>query len=138
MDAKYNLGLIYYGSQDEDSEDHQDQDTQVPEQAYVNPTAAFALFSDAAKHAHLDAQWMLAKCYEAGIGTRKDESEALRMYSEVADRGDVDAQYKLGEIYEEGLLGASPDKPVALEWFRKAAAQGDDEAEGALTRLASA
>ena len=47
----------------------------------------------------------------------------------------MDAQCKLGEIYEEGLLGVEKDDAVALEWYRRAAALGDDEAEEAVSRL---
>ena len=78
---------------------------------------------------------MLARCYESGIGTQRDESEALKLFQLVANHDDVDAQCKLGEIYEEGLLGVEKDDAVALEWYRRAAALGDDEAEEAVSRL---
>jgi hypothetical protein len=41
----------------------------------------------------------------------------------MADYGNAEAQHKLGEMYEEGH-GTPQDFDKALEWYRKAAAQG--------------
>jgi len=132
IDAKYNLGLIRYGSQQEEAEESA---ATLLAQSFVNHECAFKLFLDASLRGHLDAQWMLARCYESGIGTQRDESEALKLFQLVANHDDVDAQCKLGEIYEEGLLGVEKDDAVALEWYRRAAALGDDEAEEGVSRL---
>jgi Sel1 repeat. len=42
--------------------------------------------------------------------------------------GLLSAQLALGEIYEKGRLGVTKDKAKALDWYRKAAAQGSKDA----------
>ena len=44
-----------------------------------------------------------------------------------AGNGDSQAQYDIGAMYQNGR-GVTPDRDKALEWFRKAAAQGNPQA----------
>lgn len=41
---------------------------------------AFPLFVQATKHHHADAAYRAAKCYEDGLGTRRDSSKAVQFY----------------------------------------------------------
>lgn len=45
----------------------------------------------------------------------------------MADKGNTEAQFKVGEMYETGR-GVKKDAGAAVEWFRKAAANGHQEA----------
>ena len=60
-------------------------------------------------------------------------SEALE-YLKKAQRGDPEAQCNLGWCYENGK-GVKQDWQKAVEWFTKAAQQGDEYAKEALKRL---
>ena len=48
---------------------------------------------------------------------------------------DVDAQYNIGVILEHGVGPINIDLIQALFWYRKAAAQGDQDAMEAVERL---
>ena len=83
----------------------------------------------------------------------KDYETAVRHYRAAAEQGDAEAQYLLGqcclkgkgipvgrreatnwmqEFYTPDGLVTSVDKPQAVEWFRKAAAQGHAKAQMSL------
>lgn len=52
-----------------------------------------------------------------------------------ANNGHVHAQRTLALMYVRGL-GVPPDRQEALKWFRKAAQQGDSQAQAVLQKLA--
>ncbi len=52
-----------------------------------------------------------------------DYTKAVAEWREPAKKGDADAQYNLGYAYRTGK-GVRTDMNLALEWYRKAAAQG--------------
>ena len=56
------------------------------------------------------------------------------MYEKAAYKGSVIAQYNLGIFYEKGY-GVSKDLTKAIEWYTKAANQGNKEAQDAIKRL---
>jgi TPR repeat protein len=45
------------------------------------------------------------------------------------------AMNNIGELYEKGM-GVEKDLDAAIEWYRKAAEQGEENAQSALERLA--
>ena len=57
-----------------------------------------------------------------------DYEKAVRQWRSLAQAGDADAQFNLGQAYKLGR-GVPADIGTALEWFRKAAAQGHIRAE---------
>jgi TPR repeat protein len=59
---------------------------------------------------------------------RKDYSTALSLWLPLAEAGHAEAQRYVGILYENGFAVAR-DGRRAVEWFSKAAAQGDTEAE---------
>ncbi len=67
----------------------------------------------------------LAACASSGLG---DVPEPERRVAEMAEANDPDAQTAIGIMFERGL-GMRPDIDRALEWYRRAAAQGDPLAE---------
>lgn len=62
-----------------------------------------------------------AKYYDQRESSR---SVAVRLYTQAAEQGDSRTQYWLGYFYQHGN-GVAPDREKAIEWYEKAAAQGD-------------
>lgn len=56
-----------------------------------------------------------------------DYARAVAQWRPLATAGDGDAQFNLGQAYKLGR-GVPVDLPIAMEWFRKAAAQGHQRA----------
>ena len=59
---------------------------------------------------------------------KKDYPTALSLWRPLAEAGNAEAQRGLGILYDNGLAVAR-DKNQAVDWYRKAAAQGDAQAE---------
>ena len=99
-----------------------------------------------------DKQRVLVTQYKQdgmGLGLTRDDFEAFQILDGVkctsaqpnqeelvatlrdAERGDVSAQNKLGEMYANGR-GVAQDGALAVEWFRKAADQGNAQAQNNL------
>ena len=55
-------------------------------------------------------------------------------FTKSAEQGSEFAQLNLGICYEAGR-GVEPDTDIALEWYQKAAEQGNQKALAALDRL---
>ena len=60
--------------------------------------------------------------------------EPIREWRAAADRGEAWAQFNLGLAYDKGD-GVEKDLREAVRWYRKAAEQGDKEAQRALQKL---
>ena len=69
------------------------------------------------------AQYALAECHMNGIGTEKNEKEAVRMYRRAAEKGYADAQYRLAECYQNGK-GVEKDQKEASKLYLMAADNG--------------
>ena len=59
--------------------------------------------------------------------TSAHPEQAIELLGQAAALGHLQAQKMMGLAYHQGR-GVSPDSAKAIEWFRAAAAQGDDEA----------
>jgi cell division septation protein DedD len=57
-----------------------------------------------------------------------DYAKAIAEWRPLAEAGDPDAQFNMGQAYKLGR-GVSPDLAAAIQWYRKAAAQGHMRAE---------
>ena len=99
-----------------------------------NLPLAFQKFQAAAKEGHVDSQFNLGLMYEKGIGTAKNEKNAVVWYGKAAAQGNAPAQYNLGVLYENGR-GTAVNFPLANKWYRKASVQGDGLAIGNLGML---
>ncbi len=62
---------------------------------------------------------------------RGDFATAIKLWREQALKGDPDAQFNLGQAYKMGR-GVKADLDVALDWYRRAAAQGHIKASDSL------
>ncbi|RUS78417.1 hypothetical protein EGW08_013831 [Elysia chlorotica] len=99
------------------------------------PTQAVVYFKAAANQNDSEAQYLLAMCYEQGLGVETNECLAARFYSLAAQTGHNLALYNLGVFYEEGLGGLPQNEATAVEMYRKAAKLGSAEAEVRLAEI---
>ena len=100
----------------------------------TNEALALEWMKKAADKNFVAAIHYVGMMYFAGHGVTQDCFEAARYYRRAADKGYVDAMYDLGTLY---LLGGcnrsfSEDKTQAIEWMRKAAENGHEEAKRVL------
>ena len=58
----------------------------------------------------------------------------MELFRKSAEQSDAGAQIWLGYCYENGY-GVEKDITKAVEWYRKAAAQGDKDAEERLKEI---
>lgn len=91
------------------------------------PAIAAIIYFLAAKSGNVEANLLLARCYEDGRGVPKDLEEARRRYTIAADAGVTEAMIKLGEYDLKGI-GGEEDRAAAVSWWEKAAAAGSGEA----------
>ena len=89
----------------------------------------------AAEQGDAEAQNKLGVRYHTGIGvSRRDDKQAAFWIHKAAAQGHAAAQYNLGVCYELGK-GIKKNMKMAVELYRKAAAQGEDRAMQALEGL---
>ena len=71
--------------------------------------------------------------YEAAVDAyrRGDYATALREVRPLAEQGDAAAQLSIGLLYIDGL-GVPQDYAIARQWYEKAAAQGNANAQTSL------
>ena len=98
---------------------------------------AVELYREAAELGIASAQNNLGLMYRDGRGVDQDDGKALEWLRRAADLCDSTAQYNLGQMYENGR-GVTQDRATAIAWYWMAAAQGQENARKALTRLVDA
>ena len=129
-EAQVKLGGMY----------EEDQDQAVPQDF----AEAARWYRKAADQGNADAQCTLGDLYDVGLGVPQDCAEALRWYRRAADQENARAQCQLGVLFNHGypgmlqlffgsLCGAGQvvpqDHAEAALWYRKAAEQGDPDAQ---------
>jgi len=92
----------------------------------VDYDAAYHCFAASADTIEI-AKFNLAVCYTGGFGVDKDVAKAYELFYELALAGVKEGQREVGRMQMLGY-GVSADQPAAMEWLRKAAAQGDEQA----------
>ncbi|KAG0233046.1 hypothetical protein BGW42_007742 [Actinomortierella wolfii] len=75
------------------------------------------------------AQCRLAKMFQEGRGTTKNDSEAFDWYLKSAEGGNVDASYAVAEFYQYGRGGVSTSEERAFRWLCTAASNGHVQAQ---------
>ena len=86
----------------------------------------------AVKQGHLAAKVKLAVCYNE-LDIR--HSETLQLITEAANANDSNAQYLMGNICEMGKFNIRKNIQRAIEWYKKAADNGDYDAVNKLVEL---
>jgi len=82
----------------------------------------------AAEAGHTPAFAYFGFCFEAGVGTQVDVSQALSWYTKGSTEGDPFAHYMLAHCYYDGV-GVEKDAKRAFDLCIKAAEGGDLEAQ---------
>ena len=92
-------------------------------------------YRKAAQQGSRKAEKNLADMYFHGRGVGNvDYAQAMAWYTKAADQGDPAAQEVLGYMYEKGL-GTEANNGTAIQYYHKAALNGDVNAQNALDRL---
>ncbi|KAI7862963.1 hypothetical protein BDF14DRAFT_1735006 [Spinellus fusiger] len=97
---------------------------------------AFPLFVQAAKHHHADSAFRVAKCYEDGLGCRKDNAKAVQFYRKAASLNHPGAMYRIGIAELQGTLSLSRNVRDAHKWLKRSAESATVEYPHALHELA--
>lgn len=101
-----------------------------------NLSKARDMFKNASDLGDPDAPYYLAEFYAQGIGgVSQSDLEAFKYIKLSAERGYAAGQCLLGEIYDNGYIGQPKNRSLAIEWWKKAAKQGNSDAIGYLTEL---
>lgn len=90
----------------------------------------------AAEQGNAEAMCNYALYYYYGEGVLKDYDIAFALLSESANQGYALAQYHLGESYAMGR-GTMINEQKAIEWYQKAAIQGEERAIEAINLIES-
>ncbi|KAI8597040.1 HCP-like protein [Dissophora ornata] len=101
----------------------------------IDHDKAFNLYTQASKQNHPAATYRTGVCYELGAGTKRDHNRAVQFYRKAAALGDTAAMYKSGMILLKGLLGLQSNPREAITWFKRAAANADEDNPHALHEL---
>ena len=95
----------------------------------------FEWMKKAAEQGYAKAQMCIGFYYGGGVGVRKDTVEAEKWIKQsfdavlkLAEQGDVEAQLYLASYYGSEI-GVEMDEKKALEWNRKAAENGNEQAQ---------
>jgi hypothetical protein len=102
---------------------------------YARPRPDISGWATAAKTEDPIAQYNLALAYDEGWEIRENKQKAFQWYQKSADNGLAEAQYALGQIYTKKYaapFGVTPDEDKALALIKKAAAQGNKDAQDEL------
>jgi TPR repeat protein len=63
----------------------------------------------------------------------RDERYAFDLFHQAAELGYKYSQYRLGSVFEYGALGCPIDQRQSIQWYSKAASQGEHQSELALS-----
>ena len=89
---------------------------------------AFALFTAAAEEEEPYACYNLARMYQLGEGTQKNDLRAFHFMRESARHKLVEAQMALSDFYRQGI-GTQPDEYGTFSWMLQAAKQDNAAAQ---------
>lgn len=81
-----------------------------------------------AEKGHVQAQYLLATQYDAGLGVKKDERSSFYWYKKAAKAGIDVAQHNLAVAYAQGN-GIEADLSKAISWWKRAAKAGNTDSQ---------
>lgn len=98
--------------------------------AFENNDYAYSarLLSPLAKNGHIQAQYLLATQYDAGLGVKKNENTSFHWYKKAAKAGIDIAQHNLAVAYAQGN-GIEADLLKAITWWKRAANAGNADSQ---------
>ena len=95
----------------------------------------FALWLQASKHNHPGSCYEAGRCYELGLGTKKDARRAQQFYVKSASAGYVPAMYRLGVAALHGECGFRKDPKEAIKWLKRGSAASDAQSSYTLSGI---
>ena len=103
----------------------------------VRPNTMLAMewYHKAAAQGMAKAYSTLGEMYDEGRGVRQDLTLAAQWHRKAAEAGIIDSQLYMGMKCADGKGGMEINRREALEWFRKAHAQGHEQAALAITMV---
>lgn len=101
----------------------------------LNSQKAYELYRYAAERGSVRGMRSVAVCYINGIYVEEDYAEALNWMKQAAEQGDVTAMYYCGALLDEGGTNLPANPKEAVKWYAKAAANGSEPAQVALSRM---
>ncbi|CAI2164471.1 8381_t:CDS:2 [Funneliformis geosporum] len=99
-----------------------------------NLKKAFYWYNKAAKNGNVVAQYNLGRCFQYGIGNKKDEIKAFINYKKSADNGYVCAIFRIGHCYDNGI-GTYISKNEAKQLYCNAAKNESNIVKNCFTSL---
>jgi TPR repeat protein len=90
----------------------------------ADPVKAAFWFQRAAGQNYSEAEWLLAWLIASGKWIPRNDAEVVNWMHRSADHGNAMGQWMLGKMYDDGYNGVTKDRTKAIEWYQKAAAQG--------------
>ncbi len=89
----------------------------------TGPSAELLKIKSKAEIGDAESQFKLALMYGKGVGTTKNNQEAVKWLRKAAEQGLVDAQFTLGTLYDNGN-GVQKNPKKAADWYLKSAEGG--------------
>eukprot|EP01027_Heterolobosea_sp_BB2_P019030 GEZU01026735.1.p1 GENE.GEZU01026735.1~~GEZU01026735.1.p1 ORF type:complete len:167 (+),score=27.94 GEZU01026735.1:309-809(+) len=109
VNAQYTLGFLYLNG--------------------VNTECDFAKallwFQRAAEQNHANAHYHIGSMYENGLGVDEDYTKAFEFYERAAQLGDSAGQTAVARMYYCSYASTTATIQKSIEWYEKAASQGD-------------
>jgi TPR repeat protein len=90
----------------------------------ADPSSAAFWYQRAAEQNYSKAEWLFSLLIASGTWIHRDDEQVVHWMQRSADHGNDTGQWLLGKMYENGYNGVEKDRAKAVEWYRKAAAQG--------------
>jgi hypothetical protein len=100
-----------------------------------NYKSAFKWNLNAAEQGLPEAQYNVGILYHHAIGVDKNNKEAFKWFLKAAQQGHVTAQFIIGMVYEKSISTNKKNYEIAIQWYKKAAAQGYKKAQERITEL---
>jgi len=130
------LTLLLYGCSDNASESvvPQNSASQPPTQQITceesmqshSSEVDISVCLEQARQGNAQAQYIVAKNYQLGIGVQKDEAQARAWLQHAAQNNYPQAQLELARMYHYGLMGLN-DAELAFRWYLQGAKNNDPE-----------
>lgn len=108
----------------------QDYDFSQAQIAFENQDYVYSarLLAALAENGHVQAQYLLATQYDAGLGISKNEQLSFYWYKKAAKAGVTIAQHNLAVAYAQGN-GIKADTSKAITWWKRAAIAGNTDSQ---------
>ncbi|MCP3674029.1 MAG: trypsin-like serine protease [Gammaproteobacteria bacterium] len=106
-------------------------ETEISASSSERDILIYTLLKIAADSGLVDAQYLVARLYQLGIGVKQSHKNAYHWYAIAAMQGHSDSQYQLGMQWSDGR-GYKIYPEVAKFWIEQAAARGHLAAQNQL------